>query len=65
MKVTCDVSFLAAVTNCHGLGGLKQQEIILQYLISKVQNQLYQFQIKMTTGLQFLLGPSGDLGLFW
>lgn len=43
MMVTSDVSFLAAVTNCHGLGGLKQQEIILQYLIAKVQNQLYQF----------------------
>lgn len=57
--VTSDVSFLAAVTNCHGLGGLKQQEIILQYLIAKVQNQLYQFQIKMTTGPQFLLRPSG------
>lgn len=43
MMVTSDVSFLTAVTNCHGLGGLKQQEIILQYLIAKVQNQLYQF----------------------
>lgn len=57
--VTSDVSFLAAVTNCHGLSGLKQQEIILQYLISKVQSQLYQFQIKMTTRPQFLLRPSG------